>query len=168
MKAETLSCCPHLWTHMPLHPRSLRSPGVRCAVLATQVLALDESGVKRYLEYCRTHAFAGQPTLPTLDDLQRLLSGWYEVGAAEREAEHAATAASGCLLPPRVDVPLVDNCAEGHEEPDPVAYSLTFSSRSNVAAARLEPALAALTLSLATHSPLLPHHLLDIATPHED
>jgi hypothetical protein len=56
-------------------------------VCLLQVLSLGPDALQQYLTYCRSHMFAGQQCVPSFEDIQRLLMGWFDAATnARREA----------------------------------------------------------------------------------
>eukprot|EP00775_Hariotina_reticulata_P011395 gene11395-11543_t len=54
-------------------------PGISSLPLTQeQVLQLESSEVRQYIDFCRHNMFAGQPIVSTMDDVQRLLAGCIE------------------------------------------------------------------------------------------
>lgn len=49
-----------------------------CGVSWLQALSLEPQALRDYMSFCRHYVFAGQPVVKSLDDVQRLLTGWYE------------------------------------------------------------------------------------------
>jgi hypothetical protein len=47
-------------------------------VLLLQVVALGPAEMQQYIQFCRQYMFAGQPVVTSMEDVQRLLDGWYD------------------------------------------------------------------------------------------
>jgi hypothetical protein len=130
-----------------------------------QVLALDPEAQQQYLQFCRHHMFAGNPTVPSMEDVQRLLNGWYEAAAAQDSSSTGVLAA---------DAEAEQAAQHGTDEQPSAAQSggaagaATYSLLAHGAPAAgtfrsylLEPQLAAVVLVLSTHSRCSPGALLD-------
>lgn len=151
-------------------PQSLLTVAV-CPVY-TQVLALGPEAQQQYLHYCRHHMFAGHPTVPTLDDVQRVLLGWYDATArstaqAAGSSTPAAAEDAGQSQQVHLQGQRQGPSTSPHSDPGDKAtgaalinYSLTGYS-TLTGTYRLEPQLAAIVLVLAAHSRCSTGVLLD-------
>lgn len=128
------------------------------------MLALGPEAQQQYLHFCRHHVFAGNPTVPSMEDVQRLLNGWYEAAATQASASAGALAA---------DAEHAIQHGLDEQQPtaagsDAAAGTATYSLLAHGAPAAgtfrsylLEPQLAAVVLVLSTHSWCSPGALLD-------
>jgi len=148
--------------------------GVRPSVLQClyQVLAFGPEARQQYLQYCRQHMFAGQPTVPTFEDIQRILLGWYDATVAQGSTPAAAVATDG------PSAQQASQCQAAEPTPatqsgsgqrleagfasDTSNYSLLLLGSSAAPGSyRLEPQLAAVVLAVTAYSRCSPTALLD-------
>lgn len=150
-------------------PKCARPSVLQCLY---QVLAFGPEARQQYLQYCRQHMFAGQPTVPTFEDIQRILLGWYDATVAQ-DSTPGATAAAEVPAAQRASQ---YQAAEPNPGPQPGPgqplqagfavdtsnYSLLLLGSSAAAGSyRLEPQLAAVVLAVAAYSRCSPTALLD-------
>lgn len=114
--------------------------------------------------------FTGHPAVPTFEDIQRVLLGWYDATAAAdaTNATHASTAAqaSGQTAQERTGqqpLPAAASAPPGGTAAADSAsnYSLTITGSAATHTHKLEPQLAAVVVVLAAHSRCSPDTLLD-------
>lgn len=140
-----------------------------------QVLSLGPDAQQQYLQYCRQYMFAGHPTVPTFDDIRRVLLGWYGATPAQCSTQaqvlsrsQTAGPAGDSARPEHSSLQRVPGAA-GPTDAAGAANAAAASSyslvRTSTAAAswsyRLEPQLAAVVLVLAAHNRCSPGALLD-------
>lgn len=138
---------------------------VTALFICLQALALSPEGRQQYMQFCRRHVFSGQPTVPTFDDIQRLLLGWYESSVLPTPMTHPpCTAASGEQQPQQQLQPPVPSPDQAQSLLQPAPGLDSYSLATSVAGAgayRLEPQLASVVLAVAAYSRCGPATLLE-------
>jgi hypothetical protein len=156
--------------------------------LLLQVLQLGPSEMRQYIQFCRQYMFAGQPVVPSMEDVQRLFDGWYDAADLTasmqqqqqvlQEQQHQLPAAdrprgrlqaSQQAAAPQKITPAEHHQQPGHQPPDiqlqhpnVCNYSLTVLGQNlGSNAARLAPELAAVTFVLAGYARVSAVSLVD-------
>lgn len=155
-----------------VNPSGCADRAVLLPFLQAQVLALGPEARQHYIQYCRHHMFAAHPTVPTLEDIQRILLGWYDATTA-RPVDATSAPADGAAAS-------TEDAAQYHYQQqgygrtsDPTQIPHGEASGAGVAdytmtgfwgitsIHRLEPQLAAVVLVLAACSRCSSGVLLD-------
>lgn len=143
-----------------------RLPGLSNMLLGEQeVLALEPEAQQQYLQFCRHHMFAGNPTVPSMEDVHRLLNGWYEAAATQGSSSTGALAAAEeAKHAAQHSMDEQPSAAGSGGAAGAATYSLLAHGAPAAGTFRsylLEPQLAAVVLVLCTHSRCSPGSLLD-------
>eukprot|EP00879_Flechtneria_rotunda_P009276 GHRR01009711.1.p1 GENE.GHRR01009711.1~~GHRR01009711.1.p1 ORF type:complete len:399 (+),score=130.90 GHRR01009711.1:1416-2612(+) len=164
------------WSHHVMQ----RLPGITSLPLTEEeVVGLEPAALRQYIQFCRQYMFAGHPVVSTMDDVQRLLAGWYDASAALDKAVNPLSAGtvahSGNGVTGAKATFSAASCGgEDHHQSGIVQrgtlagaehfsnYNLTLLGLSGAkATTRLQPQLAAVVIVIAAYSHVSPSGLLD-------